>query len=193
MPFSVENVKKGNWGQSLRGRKTPSMIIRLHCQKKTARSGKSLQDNLRQTPGWHQLGFTRLGSLHSRLTRVTQSSTGACTNTAPPWFQWPSTWLCYLYISRAIPKSPILATLPGPRQVRRQFLAAISLKGKGRKEKEREKSLNNLTVLQTKKKKKSTCFPELQITQNIQKSQCLWITAMSPIPISPHSRKSFVL
>lgn len=32
-----------------------------------------------------------------------------------------------LYMSRAMPKSPILATLSGPGQVSRQFLAAMSL------------------------------------------------------------------
>lgn len=45
------------------------------------------------------------------------------------------TQFCYLYMSRAIPKSPILATLPAPWQVRRQFLAAISLQHRGRKRK----------------------------------------------------------
>lgn len=34
-------------------------------------------------------------------------------------------------MSRAIPKSPILATLSGPGQVSRQFLAAMSLKDTG--------------------------------------------------------------
>lgn len=36
-----------------------------------------------------------------------------------------------LYMSRAMPKSPILATLSGPGQVSRQFLAAMSLKYTG--------------------------------------------------------------
>lgn len=90
------------------------------------------------------------------------------------WVPW--TWLCYLYMSRAIPKSPILATLPGPRQVRRQFLAAISLRGKRRKATEREDPFNYSTILQAKKKtKKSTCFSELQRAHSSQKSHCLWL------------------
>lgn len=107
-------------------------------------------------------GIHRVGSLHSCLARVRQSSTEACSpaqisllSVSFPW-QIPWAQLCYLYISRAIPKSPILATLPGPRQVRRQFLAAISLQEEGRKATERGEPLNHSPVLQSSKKPKSS-------------------------------------
>lgn len=141
------------------------MTIRLHCPGENC-PGQFKTNTRKASAGIHQAGISPplphqgYTEQHKRLHNHCSSLISVTSHLQVPW-----AWLCYLYISRAIPKSPILATLPGPRQVRRQFLAAISLKGKGRKETEREEPLNYLIVLQVKKETKyRTYFPELQRT-----------------------------
>lgn len=167
----------------------------LHCQEWEKSPGQFKANTRKASAAIHQAGISPPWP-HQGYTEQHKILHKHCSSLISVTFHlqvlWA--WLCYLYISRAIPKSPILATLPGPRQVRRQFLAAISLKGKGSKETEREEPLNHLTVLQIKKKtKNNTYFSELQRTQNSQRSQCLWITTTPPIPVYPHSRNSFVV